>query len=210
MAVPRQHDTLAPPAEKGPRARTRRLMVETAGAMMRNGLSPSVSEVAETAGVSRSTAYRYFPTRAAMIQAVIAETLGPILAWQSDLEEPGDRVAALIEESFPRIAGNAATFRAALKLSLEPPGDADQESFARGHRVELLERALAPMRSTCSDKQVTRVSRALSIIFGIESLVVLKDICGVEDEEATDVASWAARALVNTTLAEAGQELEKQ
>jgi AcrR family transcriptional regulator len=206
MAVPRQLDTLAQPVEKGPRARTRRLMVETADAMMRAGLSPSVSEVAETAGVSRSTAYRYFPTRAAMIRAVIAETLGPILAWQSSLPEPGDRVAALIEESFPRIESNAATFRAALKLSLELQSEADPEenkSLARGHRLDLLERALAPVRATCSDAQVTCLTRALSMIFGIEGLVVLKDICGIEGKDATDVARWAARALVDTALAEA-------
>ncbi|MEX3010759.1 TetR/AcrR family transcriptional regulator [Hoeflea sp. TYP-13] len=181
-------------------------MVETANDMMRQGLSPSVSEVAETAGVSRSTAYRYFPTQAVMIQAVVAETLGPILAWQSELSDPGDRVAALVEESFPSISKNATTFRAALKLSLENQiGSTDPEenkSFARGHRIELLERALSPIRKTCSEEQVTRLSRALSMIYGIEGLIVLKDICGIEGEDATDVARWAARALVQAAMAE--------
>ena len=182
-------------------------MVETANAMMRQGLSPSVSDVAETAGVSRSTAYRYFPTQAAMIQAVVAETLGPILAWQSELADPGDRIAALIEESFPRISGNAATFRAALKLSLENQAGANPEenrSFARGHRIELIERALAPLRKTCTDAQITRLSRALSMIYGIEGLIVLKDICGIEGDDATQVARWTARTLVKAAMAEAG------
>ena len=34
--------------------------------------------------MSRATAYRYFPTRAAMIQAAVDEALGPILAWTSE------------------------------------------------------------------------------------------------------------------------------
>ena len=58
---------------KGAAARTRALMIATASAMMRRGLSPSVSEVAEAAGVSRSTAYRYFPTLADMLRAVVGE-----------------------------------------------------------------------------------------------------------------------------------------
>ena len=55
-------DDQAPAAEKGPRARTRRLMLETATRLMQSGLTPSVSEVAEAAAVSRATAYRYFPS----------------------------------------------------------------------------------------------------------------------------------------------------
>lgn len=187
--------------------RTRRLMVETANDMMRQGLSPSVSDVAETAGVSRSTAYRYFPTQAAMIQAVVAQTLGPILSWQSDLPDPGDRVAALVDESFPRISSNAATFRAALKLSLENQDTADPDenrSYARGHRIDLIERALSPLRASCPDAEITRLTRALSMIYGIEGLIVLKDICGIEGKDATDVARWAAKALVKAAMAEAG------
>jgi AcrR family transcriptional regulator len=181
-------------------------MLETASRMMRQGASPSVSEVAEFAGVSRSTAYRYFPTQAAMVQAVVSETLGPILAWQSDLTGACERVASLVQESFPRISKNAATFRAALRLSLENQselsGPEENKSYARGHRVDLLDRALAPMRKTCSEAEVARLSQALSMIYGIEGLIVLKDIWGVEDKAAEDVALWAAKALVNAALAE--------
>ena len=73
----------APAVEKGPRARTRRLMLETATRLMQSGLTPSVSEVAEAAEVSRATAYRYFPSQAALVQAVVDEGLGPILTWKS-------------------------------------------------------------------------------------------------------------------------------
>jgi AcrR family transcriptional regulator len=58
-------------AERGPRARTRRLMLETATRLMQAGATPSVSEVAEAAEVSRATAYRYFPSQAALVHAVV-------------------------------------------------------------------------------------------------------------------------------------------
>ena len=70
-------------SERGPRARTKRLMLETATRLMQAGVTPSVSEVAEAAEVSRATAYRYFPSQAALVHAVVDEGLGPILTWQS-------------------------------------------------------------------------------------------------------------------------------
>jgi AcrR family transcriptional regulator len=41
-----------------------------------------VAEVAQSAGVSRATAYRYFPSRSKLVSAVIAEAL-VALRWHS-------------------------------------------------------------------------------------------------------------------------------
>src|SRR5499426_1344573 len=46
-------------AERGPRARTYRLLMSEALALVRRGRIPSVAEVALNAGVSRATAYRF-------------------------------------------------------------------------------------------------------------------------------------------------------
>ncbi|MGO8126643.1 TetR/AcrR family transcriptional regulator, partial [Rhizobium ruizarguesonis] len=59
-------------------------MLETATRLMTSGITPSVSEVAEAAEVSRATAYRYFPSQAAIVNAVVDEALGPILGWSCD------------------------------------------------------------------------------------------------------------------------------
>ncbi|WP_189342209.1 TetR family transcriptional regulator, partial [Mesorhizobium sp. M2A.F.Ca.ET.067.02.1.1] len=69
QAVAKDEVAQAPAVEKGARARTRRLMLETATRLMQSGMTPSVSEVAEAAEVSRATAYRYFPSQAALVQA---------------------------------------------------------------------------------------------------------------------------------------------
>jgi AcrR family transcriptional regulator len=105
--------------ERGARARTRKLMLETAIELMQQGFTPSVSDVAEAAQVSRATAYRYFPTQADLVHAVVNEALGPILSWSSDSTNAEERVDDLLTESMPRILEFEATFKAALKLSLE-------------------------------------------------------------------------------------------
>jgi AcrR family transcriptional regulator len=195
-------------AERGPRARTRRLMLDTAIRLMQAGATPSVSEVAEAAEVSRATAYRYFPSQAALVQAVVDEALGPILEWRSDLPDAESRVSDLIATSLPRIDAFEATFRAALKLSLDQwarrqAGTLGSEpALARGHRVDLLKSAIAPLKKTLPKKKQDRLAQSLSLIFGVEVLVVLKDIWGLDADQAQDVALWAARALVRASLVE--------
>ena len=133
--------------ERGPRARTARLMLDTAVQLMQGGMMPSVSDVAEAARVSRATAYRYFPSQAALVQAVVDEALGPILDWRSDATEAGERVRDLFEGAMPRIDAFEATFRAALKLSLDQWAQrqagtlGSEPEFTRGHRIDLLSKA---------------------------------------------------------------------
>lgn len=210
MYVSRQQSTAGEDAERGsgqalergPRARTKRLMLETATRLMQAGVTPSVSEVAEAAEVSRATAYRYFPSQAALVHAVVDEGLGPILEWRSDSSDAERRVAELIDSAMPRIEAFEATFKAALKLSLDQwaRGQAGtlggEPPFTRGHRMELLEDALAPLRGELPPREFERLAQALSLIFGVELLIVLKDIWGLDSGKTLAVARWAASALV--------------
>jgi len=209
MNVSASHEQPAP-AERGPKARTRKLMLETAIALMQRGQTPSVSAVAEAAEVSRATAYRYFPSQAALVHAVVNEALGPILGWQSGETDPEARVRDLIESSLPRISEFEATFKAALKLSLEQWAERQagtlgtEPPFKRGHRVELLQKAIAPLRGTLPEPQFQRLAQALSLTYGLEVLIVLRDIWGLAFDETREVALWAANALVRAALAEVG------
>lgn len=196
------------PAPRGARARTRKLMLDTAIGLMQQGATPSVSDVAEAASVSRATAYRYFPSQSALVHAVVDEALGPILEWTSESEDAEERVNDLLSVTMPRIVEFEATFKAALKLSLEQwartrAGTLGEEPpFKRGHRVELLQAALSPLRHTLPPRQFQRLARALSLVYGLEVLVVLKDIWGVGDEETQEVSQWAATALIRAAVAQ--------
>ncbi len=48
-----------------------------------------------------------------------------------------------------------------------------------------------------------RVVAALSLCMGIEALVLLQDVCGLEAVEAVEVSRWAAQALLQAGLREA-------
>ena len=206
MDVSRQSTETEPEPERGPRARTRRLMLETATRLMQSGATPSVSEVAEAAEVSRATAYRYFPSQAALVHAVVDEALGPILTRSNERTDAEDRVDELFRTSLPRIEEFEATFKAALKLSLDQwarrqAGSlGDEPQFTRGHRIDLLEEALEPLRGDLTEDEFLRLAQALSLIYGVEALVVLKDIWGLDMARVQTVTRWAASALVRATI----------
>jgi AcrR family transcriptional regulator len=184
-------------------------MLETATRLMQSGITPSVSEVAEAAEVSRATAYRYFPSQAVLVHAVVDEALGPILSWSSDSPDARTRVADLLATAMPRIDEFEATFKAALKLSLDQWAQrqagtlGNEPLFKRGHRVDLLKSVTAPLQGTVPPESRERLAQALSLVFGVEVLIVLKDIWGLTSEGAQSVAEWAARALVDTALRQA-------
>ena len=212
MTVSRQDSRPTKPEDpgakdRGPRARTRRLMLETAIELMQHGTVPSVSDLAEAAEVSRATAYRYFPDQGRLVDAVVGEALGPILEWERASDDATTAVTDLLEFSLPRIGQFEATFRAALKLSLEQwarrqEGDEDDAPVQRGHRIPRLAYALAPLAGELSPARFSRLHHALAVLFGIESYIVSRDICRLDHDGAQQLVIWAARALIEATVAE--------
>ena len=50
--------------------------------------------------------------------------------------------------------------------------------------------------------EIDRLVKALSLVYGIESYVVLKDIWGLDGEQTLSVAQWAARSLVDAAVSQ--------
>jgi len=186
----------------------RRTMLNAAMRLMQDGLIPSVSDVAGAAQVSRATAYRYFPTQASLIQAAVDEALGPILAWKSDSRHAEARITQLVTFAYPRMEFYEATLKAALRLALDQWARkhagtlGDEAPMVRGHRIALLDSAVAPLKGKLNRHGFERVTQALSLVFGTEAFVVLKDIWGLDRKRAQDVALWTCHALIQAALAE--------
>lgn len=193
----------------GPRARMRKILLDAAQRLMAQGLTPSVAELAEHAQVSRATAYRYFPSQSALIAAVVDESLGPILAWDSTAPDAATRVDELLRFAYPRLQAHEASLRAAIQASLQQHAEAsagragNQPRLVRGHRIDILKRAIAPLAGTLTPAQQDRVAQALSLVYGTEVFLVLKDIWGLDQTEVTEVARWTASAIIRQALSDA-------
>lgn len=198
--------TVPPPGpESGVRGRTYRLLLDQAMELAADGRLVTVAEVAAAAGVSRATAYRYFPSRSQLISAIVGESLGPVRRFESHKTDGRERLQELFTRTFPRFRQFEPHMRAALQLSLEHwalerSGNIDEEPYRRGHRVAILARAATPLKSRMRKSEFRRLLCALSLIFGIEPYVVLKDIWGSSDREVQAVTRWVADALIDASL----------
>lgn len=193
---------------KGPRARTYRLLLAEAMTLVSKGRIPSVAEVAQSAGVSRATAYRYFPSRSKLVTAVVGESLGPVRSYVPKARDGLLRVQELFDKTFPRFKEFEPHLRAALQLalehqSLERVGLLEEEPFRRGHRREILSRAAMPLKKQLGARRFERLLMAISVVYGIETYVILKDIWGCDDREVKAVAGWMLDALVDAAVRQA-------
>ena len=191
-----------PDLGKGHRGRVFRRLLDEAVRLVRRGRIPSVAEVAQSAGVSRATAYRYFPSRSKLVSAVIAEALGPVRRAVPQHGDPKERLHELVDRTYSRFREYEPHMRAALVLALEhqaleTAGLLEEEPFRRGQRTEILATTIAPLKKDLSRKSYQRLLRALAVVYGIEPMVILKDICGATDRETEVVVRWMMDALVD-------------
>src|SRR5213596_1441715 len=86
------------------KARTRQALVEAAMAFVREGQDFSIADVADAAGVGRTTAYTYFPTKESLFAQAVSEIV--VKADFADLSQlfkhsndVATRVSAVVEAS---------------------------------------------------------------------------------------------------------------
>ena len=183
-------------------------MIDAAARLVHEGASPSVSEVADAAGVSRATAYRYFPTQEALLAEVIVPDLEAALADEALPEDLESRVGAALTKIWSSNITHETAYRTILRRGLErPPGESIEHgeeagSIRAGRRVRWLRNALGPAREWMDEESFDRLVAAMCLCVGIESLVVLRDVCGLKAKEAEEVARWAAFTLLRASRGE--------
>lgn len=199
----------SPAAPEDPRAnqkeRTRAAVVAAATRLLRGGGQPTVAEAAALAKVSRATAYRYFPTQESLLVevALVNPATESVERWlgEPNGEDPSQRLGGLIQ-AFNGVAQREETalrtgLRVYLDIWLESRRRGEVPAVVReGRRMRWLDEALEPVRQGMRPAQWRRLRSALALTLGIESLVVMKDVCKLSDDEALATLTWAAQALL--------------
>jgi AcrR family transcriptional regulator len=181
--------------------RTRAALVAGARKLLSEGRTPSVEEVAEVAGISRATAYRYFPNRHALVAAAHPETEAPNLLGDGAPAEPRARLERTLDELIAITLDTEHELRAMLRVSLEPDSPEDLV-LRKGRAIKWLEEALAPLRETLGPTELRRLALAIRSACGIESLVWLTDVGGVSRKEAGRIMRSSALAIFDAGVVE--------
>ena len=183
--------------------RTRQALVDTARQLVAEGMTPTVEGAAARAGISRTTAYRYFPNQRSLLMAAHPETGAVSLLPTDGPTEPAARLAAVIEKFTQLISETEQQQRTMLRLSLElPDGERAGLPLRQGRAIAWIEEALEPLRGQFADEEVHRLSLAVRSATGIEALVWLTDVAGLPREDAVAIMRWSAQAMLSAALAD--------
>jgi AcrR family transcriptional regulator len=149
----------------------------------------SIVEVAERAGVSERTVYRYFPTREDLVQAIDEHFAAmPAPRAPESITEFCDRIAELYDWFADHADYVEAAHVTGLGRELHLRSRARRGKNAR-HSIE---RMLAPLSET-ERRQAFAVVRCM---FGSANWRALRDEGGLTNDEAREAARWVARLLV--------------
>jgi len=179
--------------------RTRNALVSAARELVADGNTPTVEEAAAHAGVSRTTAYRYFPNRTALLVAAYPEIRETSLLGADPSEDPAARLDEVIKRFLDVLLGSEPQQRAMLRHSLDPDSSADLP-LRKGRAIGWIADALDPLRGDLSEAEVRSLAIAIRSATGIEALVWLRDVVGLSPEQAAELMRWSAGSLLHAAL----------
>jgi AcrR family transcriptional regulator len=181
--------------------RTRKALVAATRELLRQGVTPSVEQVADAAGMSRTTAYRYFPSQAALLAATFPQLESGSLLGDDPPADVRKRVALFARAMTELILRNETEMRAMLRLSLDPHVDLHDVALRQGRRTRWVADALEPLRETLAADELDRLTLAIASAAGIEAFVWLVDVGGVSRARAVEVVRSTCTALLEQALA---------
>jgi AcrR family transcriptional regulator len=181
--------------------RTRQALMDAAVELIQAGQHPTVSAVADRVGVSRATAYRYFARQDLMLSEA---TIRATADGAADAEPPADPDAADPAEVAAAITRQAAQYaldheerlRTSLRLSLDP-----QSGYQRpGRRGRWIDEILASAGDRVDPAARARLSAALNLVLGVDPIIVLTDVAGLDRDQVPDILEWVAATLVQAAM----------
>jgi hypothetical protein len=180
-------------------------MVAATRELLAEGVTPTVEQAAERAAISRTTAYRYFPNRRALLLASHPALEAPSLLEGDSPPTAAARLDLVSERITRQTIEHEPELRAMLRLSLDTPRPhPDALPLRQGRAIAWIGDALAPLRGRISKSDLRLLVLAIRATLGIEALVWLTDIGGLSREQAGDLMRASARTLLRAALLDAG------
>jgi AcrR family transcriptional regulator len=204
------------PAQRG---RTRAALLDAAATLIAKGLTPTTTEVADAARVSRRTAYRYFPTQEQLLVESSLERLRPqveaaIESVQIVRVDVGEGSAE--QDIALAVARLDATVRIMHRLTFENEhllrtiqrltagGATTLGVRPRGsRRLDWLTAAVEPIRARVGPERFARLISSLATCVGFDAFFVLRDVRGLSKAESERTTRWMAEAMLTKTIADA-------
>ena len=198
MSIP--YESTGRSRQKG---RTRAALVAAARDLLAEGVTPTVEQAADRAGISRTTAYRYFGNQRALLLASYPELDATSLLGPDAPADPEARLDLVTASLGRQLVEHEPELRAMLRLSLELPASAPAATPLRqGRAIGWIEDALSPLRGQLRPAALRRLVLSIRAAIGIEPLVWLTDVGGLSRPAAVELMRASARTLLRAAQPE--------
>jgi AcrR family transcriptional regulator len=180
------------------KAQTRAKILEAAKALMKRKQAITLDDVAEKANISRATIYRYYSS----IDTLIAEV--SLDVQHKSPEEIAEEVKNMsfeerlffIQQYYNELAQkNETAFRRYLSVVLSE-SVSSKKKLRGARRLKSLSKALEPYKKDMDKESYTKLLYAATLLTGIESLIVCKDVCDLNNKETNNVLQWAMQMIL--------------
>jgi AcrR family transcriptional regulator len=187
--------------------RTRMQLLQAARDLRATGRVPTVADVADATGISRTTAYRYFPTQETLLAEATADPLidavADAIARVRDEPDVMKRVDGVFATLAPLLLQHEPELRTLLKISLENSlGEAHKRHMPllSGPWIIAWDKILEPLRPEVPLKTYAVMVRTLGTLLSVETLNVLRDACDLDERATINALRSAAQAMVSGFL----------
>jgi AcrR family transcriptional regulator len=177
------------------RRRGRALIVAAA----RGLTQPTVEQAADAAGVSRATAYRYFPTQEALsVELDSGKVWREVEALVVDPKtaDVGARFDRIIDVVVSAVYAEERQVRTALGVYHDTWLRDPDTRVRKGRRMDWIDKTISPLPAEARES----LRLALALAIGPDPVTMLKDVAGLDAERTTRVLKWAARAMLRAAV----------
>jgi AcrR family transcriptional regulator len=150
----------------------------------------AMEDLARSAGVSRRTLYRLFPTREALLAAA-GERFAGTVGMPEEIGGP-DELSATFREGSRLMERRADLARALFRSTIGRGIRAGQ----RSRRIQVIESALLPLTAKLDEDEARRITAVIAFLISSNTWITIQDESGLNGDEIRLGVSWAIDALV--------------
>ena len=171
---------------------TRRRIVDALADLVEEGDLQDISAaaVAQRAGVSQPTVFHYFPTKAALFQALASRQFRYVV------EGLGPRTPEELADAIRTVYRRSNSIESLVRWTLANPIASSTPRPHRTERMRLLQAALEDTLDRLPAAEAERLERIALLLSSPTASLYWKDYLGLSPDESADVAGWALLALV--------------
>lgn len=180
------------------KTKTKSKILHVAKKLLQKETSITLEDVANQANISRATIYRYYSN----VDILTMEASLEIYHKSTDkffdeVKEKSfeDRILYIQEQYNNFAQQNETVFRRYLSAVLTE-SISTKEKLRSARRVKTLKKVLKPFESEIDGTSLNHLINSASILMGIDALVVCKDVCDLNNQEADETLQWALKMIL--------------